>query len=221
MLATIDGRRWCFVFARGGLVGFEPATGKVDFHYPWRAKDLESVNAANPVVVGNQVFITETYGPGSSLLKVRPGGYDIVWTDADKGRNKAFQCHWNTPIYHDGYLYGDSSRHSPNAEIRCVEMATGKVMWREPGNGHTALMLVDGHLIGLTEVGELLLIKLNPKKYEEVSRLELFSLLKQAGEDRRSAATKEYPWWAAPIVSHGLLYVRGKSTLYCLELMAR
>ena len=64
VLATIDERRWCFVFARGGLVGFEPATGKVDFHYPWRAKILESVNASNPVVVGDRVFISETYGPG-------------------------------------------------------------------------------------------------------------------------------------------------------------
>ena len=53
-LATIDGRRWCFVFARGGLVGFEPASGKVDFEFPWRAKVLESVNASNPVVVGNR-----------------------------------------------------------------------------------------------------------------------------------------------------------------------
>ena len=65
VLATIAGRRWCFVFARGGLIGFEPASGKVDFHYPWRAKILESVNASNPVVVGDRVFISETYGPGS------------------------------------------------------------------------------------------------------------------------------------------------------------
>ena len=63
VLATIGGRRWCFVFARGGLVGFEPATGKVDFHFPWRAQILESVNASNPVVVGDQVFISETLRP--------------------------------------------------------------------------------------------------------------------------------------------------------------
>ena len=63
VLATIDGRRWCFVFARGGLLGFEPATGKVDFHFPWRAEDLESVNASNPVVVGDQVLISETLRP--------------------------------------------------------------------------------------------------------------------------------------------------------------
>src|SRR5262249_55987113 len=36
VLATIGKRRWCFVFARGGLLGLEPSTGKVDFHYRWR-----------------------------------------------------------------------------------------------------------------------------------------------------------------------------------------
>src|SRR5262249_2662115 len=70
VLATIGGRRWCFVLARGGLIGFEPATGKVDFHFPWRAEEVESVNASNPVVVGDQVLITEAYGPGAALLKV-------------------------------------------------------------------------------------------------------------------------------------------------------
>ena len=72
-LATINGRRWCFLFARGGLLGFEPASGNPDFHFPWKATILESVNASNPVVIGDQVFISEAYGPGSALLKVRPG----------------------------------------------------------------------------------------------------------------------------------------------------
>src|SRR5262249_978611 len=80
VLATIGGRRWCFVLARGGLVGLEPATGKVDFHFPWRARVVESVNASNPVVVGDRVFISETYGPGSALLKVKAGADpDVVW----------------------------------------------------------------------------------------------------------------------------------------------
>src|SRR6185312_12730250 len=45
VLATVGGRRWCFLFARGGLVGLDPATGKVDFHFPWRARVIASVNA--------------------------------------------------------------------------------------------------------------------------------------------------------------------------------
>ena len=78
--ATINGRRWCFAFARGGLVGFEPRSlERWTSTTPWRAKKFESVNASNPVVVGDLVFISETYGPGSSLLKVRPGGYEVVW----------------------------------------------------------------------------------------------------------------------------------------------
>src|SRR5207302_3004997 len=96
-LATIGGRRWCFLFARGGLVGLDPSTGKVDFRYPWRAPVLESVNASNPVVAGQRVFISECYGPGGALLEVHPGGYREVWTDANRGRDKRMQCHWMTP----------------------------------------------------------------------------------------------------------------------------
>jgi outer membrane protein assembly factor BamB len=207
VLATIGGRRWCFVLARGGLIGFAPATGKVDFHFPWRAPDLESVNASNPVVVGDQVFISETYGPGSALLKVRPGGYEVVWSDAHKRpREKSMQCHWSTPVYHDGYLYGCSGRHTQNAELRCVEFATGKVMWSKRGLTRTSLLMVDGHLICLAEDGELWLLKVNPHRYEEVSRGHTDTLL-------------QYPSWAAPILAHGLLYVRDEQRLVCFELI--
>jgi outer membrane protein assembly factor BamB len=212
VLATIGERRWCFLFARGGLVGLDPATGKVDFHYPWRARILESVNASNPVVVGNRVFISETYGPGSALLEVRPGGYKEVWTDAAKGRDKSMQCHWNTPIHVDGYLYGCSGRHTQNADLRCIELPTGKVMWRQPRLTRTSLLLADGHFICLGEDGVLRLLKVNPHRYEEISAVELRS----ADQDQ---PLLEYPCWAAPILSHGLLYVRGHDRLVCLEMI--
>lgn len=211
-LATIKGRAWGFVFARGGLLGFEPATGKLEFHYPWRARVLESVNAANPVVADDLVFISEAYGPGSALLKVKPGGYDVLWTDADKGRDKALQCHWNTPIYHDGHVYGSSARYSNHAELRCVELATGKVTWRERGLGLSSLLMVDGYFVCLTEEGLLLLLRVNPKRYEEVSRLEL---------TESGVPLLQYPCWAAPILSHGLMYVRGKDRLVCLEVIPK
>ena len=91
VFATIDDRRFGFVFARGGLVGFAPGSGNVDFQFPWRARVLESVNASNPVVVGDRVFISECYGPGSALLRVKSGGYDLVWDDAQQ-RPRAKRC---------------------------------------------------------------------------------------------------------------------------------
>ncbi len=210
-LATIDGRRWCFMFARGGLVGFEPMSGKVDFHYPWRSTLRDSVNAATPVVVAGEVFISETYGPGSSLLRVKPGGYDVVWRDPP-GRDKAMQMHWNTPVYHKGFLYGCSGRHSANAELRCVEWKTGKVMWSEPGLRRVSLLYVDGHFISLGEGGVLRLIRATEKSYQQVAA----TVLRDTPD---GPLLIKPPAWACPILSHGLLYVRGADRLVCMRLV--
>lgn len=218
-LATIQGRRWCFVFARGGLVGFEPATGKVDFHYPWRAPILESVNASTPVVVGKRVFISETYGRGSSLLEVGPGAFQLIWKDDPRSRDKAMQAHWNTPVYHEGYLYGCSGRHAGDAQLRCIDWQTGKVMWSAPGLSRSSLLYVDGHFVCLSEYGDLLLIKANPEKLEVVAEVTLQDPKGTMPRQFGSRNLLKYPCWAAPILSHGLLYVRGSDRLVCLELI--
>lgn len=216
-LATINGRRWCFVFARGGLIGFEPSKGKVDFHFPFRAEDLESVNAGNPVVVGDRVFISECYGPGSALLKVKPGGHEVLW-DETKIFKKSMQAHWMTPIHHEGYIYGSSGRHTQNAELRCVELATGKVMWRVPRLGRCSLLMVDGHFVCLSEIGPLLLIKVNPQKFEEAG----FMIAKGAnGEAGKEQPLLDYPCWAAPVLWNGLLFIRSEERLVCMELIRR
>lgn len=219
-LATIDNRRWCFVFSRGGLIGFNPEDGKVDWFFPWRANILESVNASNPVVVANRVLISETYGPGSALLEVQPTRFELVWSDEDRGRDKSLQTHWNTPIYHEGYLYGSSGRHTNNAELRCVDFETGEVQWSERGLGRSSLTYADGHLICQCEYGELILLEANPEKFDLVAKVELVG-----EEDERdipgltAPRLLDYPAWAAPVLSHGLLFVRGNSRLACLEVV--
>jgi len=212
VIAAIGERSWGFVFARGGLIGFDPTTGKQDFHFPWRAKDLFSANASNPVVVGDKVLISECYGPGSALLKVKPGGYDVIWQDpANIRQPRALQTHWNTPIHHNGYVYGSSGRHN-SADLRCIELATGKVRWSQQGLGRSSLLLVDGHFICLNEVCDLVLLKATPEKFDAVSVT--------APQDAQTGERYlNYPAWAAPILSHGLLYLRGRDRLICLELI--
>ena len=207
--ATIDGRRLCFCLCRGGLLAFEPATGKIVFHYPWRSTLLESVNASNPVVVGDRVFISECYSVGGSLLRIKPDGYEVVWKDGRK-RDQAMATHWMTPIHVDGYLYGSSGRHTADAELRCIELATGNVQWSEPRLTRCSLLYVDGHFICLGEDGMLRLIKVSSEKYEEVARVVLMD---------RGQPLLEFPAWAAPVLAGGLLYVRGKDRLVCLELI--
>jgi hypothetical protein len=131
------------------------------------------------------------------------------------------ELHWNTAIELDGYLYGSSGRHTENAELRCVEWSSGKVMWSEPGLTRASLLYVDGHFACLSEDGALRLIKVNSEKYEPVAEV----VLRGAGAAQQDAfdfgppRLLRYPAWAAPILAHGLLYVRGLDRLVCLELI--
>ena len=199
-------------FARGGLVGFEPRSGKVDFHYPWRSRLRDSVNAATPVVVGDEVFISETYGPGSSLLRVKPGGYEVVWSDPP-GRNKAMQTHWNTPIYHEGLslrLQRAALRRTPSCGASSGRRARSCGASR--GCTRASLLYVDGHFVCLSEDGVLRLIKATPEAYVEVAEAVV-------REEPDGPPLLSPPAWAAPILSHGLLYVRGDDRLVCLRLI--
>ena len=76
------------------------------------------------------------------------------------------------------------------------------------------LLSVRADLECLAEDGIMRLLKVNPQKYEEISTVELKN-------PTTRQALLEYPCWAAPIVSHGLLYVRGEERLVCLELIPK
>ena len=211
VIAEISGAPRCFVFARGGLTVLDPATGKADFHFPWRATKLESVNASSPVVVGDEVFISESYGPASALLKVKAAGFDVVWQDDLRNRDKSMELHWNTAVYHEGHLYGSSGQHGGSAELRCIEWRTGNVKWREPRLTRSSLLQADGHFVCLSEDGALRLLRATPDRFEQVAEFT------PTGADGEPLLT--YPAWAAPVLSHGLLYVRGSDRLVCLELI--
>jgi outer membrane protein assembly factor BamB len=212
LMATIDGRPWCFQFARGGLIGFQPGTGQVEFRYPWKAKKLESVNAAMPVVAGNEVFISEAYGPGSSLLAVQPGGVAVVWADKLRKREKSLKAHWCTPILHEGYLYGCHGYQGTN-ELRCVEWKTGQVKWTQTDFHHASILFVSGKLLVINEEGILRVVQPNPEEYQLVTQFEL--------HDDNGHPLLRKPCWVAPVLSHGLLYLRGKDRLVCLELVVK
>jgi len=208
MLAEFHGKKTVLYFARGGLIAFDPETGKERFKYPWRAKILESVNAANPVIAGNTILLTECYGVGAIALEVKEDfTLKVLWSDKDADRGEqALMSHWSTPVLDGKYVYGCSGRHTPEGDIRCVELATGKVMWKEPLKSRITFTKIDGHILAYTEEGSLYLFKPNPEKFEKVTQW-------------KQIPDSEYPCWAPPVISRGLLYIRGKDKLACYELI--
>lgn len=213
VVARVGEREVVFMFARGGLLAIDPAKGETLAHFPWRARKLESVNASSPVVVGDEVFISETYELGSALVRFTGSAFEEVWSDRNRRRDRAMALHWNTPIEHAGYLYGSSGYHAPEAELRCVEWKTGRVRWSQPDMGRSSLLLVDGVLVCLSEDGTLRLVRATSSRYEELAKWEL------AAAD--GTPLLKYPAWAAPALANGLLYVQGADRLVCLQLLER
>jgi len=121
------------------------------------------------------------------------------------------QTHWNTAVYNEGFLYGSSGRYGNNAELRCVEWKTGKVRWSQPGLSRASLLYVDGHFVCLGEDGLLRLVEATEERYNQVA----ISLIRETPE---SEPLVKPPAWACPILSHGLLYLRGQDRVVCLRL---
>lgn len=202
VVAAVGGRRRGFVYARNGLLGFDPVKGTVDFHHPWRAKSLQSVNACTPVVAGDLVFVSESYSVGACVLRVKEKDVELVWSDGRK-RERAFSAWWNTPVHVDGLLYGTSGQ-GGETDLRCVELKTGKLRWSEGGLGPTALTGVDGHFLALSDDGTLRLLKIDGDAYRELGKL---------------ATGVKAPARAAPVIAGGRLYLRGRDKLIAYELI--
>ena len=233
-IAEIHGQRHLLCLVRQGLVSLDPQTGQQNFAYWFRPKVNESVNAARPVVVDDQIFLSAAYRLGSALLKVNPDGksYTEVWKDS---RNML--AHWSTPIHVDGFVYGFSGRHENEGELRCVRLSDGKLMWKSPGYsgslndfgrdrstgkivnaktgkpvpfpyfGRGSLIRVGDRFIVLGERGTLAVVHVNSQEFKE--------------DCRHSFDEIHYPAWAAPVLSNGFMYLRSEDWLLSVDLRAK
>ncbi len=207
VVATIQDKPTGLAFCRSGLLAFDPKSGAEAWSFPWRARKFESANASSPVVSGDRVLITESYGPGGVLLDLSGEQPIPIWQD-ENIRKQRLSCHWCTPVIVDGFAYACHGEKINDAELRCVELATGAVKWKETQFGRCTLTYVDGHLVGLNDYGLMFVIRADPERVQLVAQYE--------PSDRNQAFAG--PCYAAPIISRSLLFVRDARRLYCFEL---
>ncbi len=168
IVAEIAGQHTAVFFTRTGLVALDPANGAVRYQYRWRARMAASVNAATPIVFKDQIFLSASYGTGAVLLQVANHAVTPVWSGDESMSN-----HYSTSILKDGYLYGFDGRQEFGQTLRCVEFATGKVMWNVDGFGAGSLLIADNALVIMRESGELALASASPKAFAFRSRAQL------------------------------------------------
>ena len=195
--ADIDGVRHVLFFTRQGIVSLDPANGNVRFSKRWRSRADASANAATPVVVDDLAFFTACYETGAIVMRVKKDGIEELWSN-----DRSLSCHFSTPVYRSGCLYGFDGRQERGAEMRCVELKTGKVHWSKEGFGCGSMIVVEDKLIVLSEGGELVLVECNRDKYHEKAR----------------AAVLTGPCRAPMALANGRLYARDNKKLVCWNL---
>jgi outer membrane protein assembly factor BamB len=195
---TIDGTRQIVFVTRLNVVSVDPKTGEERFRFPFGMRG-PTVNAAMPIVLGKLLFVTANYGVGAKLAAISAGSADVRWE-----KDEVLSSQYTTPIEHRGFLYGIHGRQDVGvAELRCVEMATGKVCWTEPNFGSANLIGVGDQLLIQKISGELILAKCDPAKFEKLAEAKLFP----------NGSVVQ----ALPALANGVYFVRDEQTLKALR----
>ena len=195
-LATVGGRRQMLVITAKRVVGLTVEDGRLLWEYPWATQ--QGINAAQPIAVAaNRVYLSSAYGHGAAVLELTPlgGGFQtrVVWSN-NRMNNK-----FNSAVLYEGYLYG-----LDDGILACVDVASGERKWKGGRYGYGQLLLASGHLVVLTEEGEIVLVRATPEKLQEVAR---FSAL-------------EGKTWNIPAISDGLLLVRNEVEMAAFRIAA-
>lgn len=192
---ALDGKPALALFGLRHVIVVDPRNGRELWRHPWKTR--YDVNAADPVVLGDTMILTSGYGTGACGIRFNTSGAKELW------KNQALRSHMQAPIGIRGHVYGiDGDGGDAKARLKCIEAATGKVVWESPEAETGVITAADGKLIWVTGRGELIIVKADPSGYQEVVR----------------AQVARGKIWSTPVLLDGRLYVRNwKGELLCLD----
>ena len=204
------GVRQLIVWHPESINGLEPETGKIY----WTVKQ-ETVNGTSimaPRVLDNQMFVGAWQKKGQMLrLDSSKPAAATVWKG---GRDSSVYPVNNTPFLEDGHIYGVGSE----GELRCVKLADGERVWetykpvagKEAGSGTAHLIKHEDRFFIVAETGDLIIAKLSPKGYDELSRWTMLAPTSKAFGRNVS--------WSHPAFANRCVYARNDRELICVSL---
>ncbi len=180
------------------LVGVDVQTGDKLWQTRWLTKF--GANAADPIISGEEVFVSSGYNRGSMLLKLTAAEPEEVW------RSKEFQNQMASSVLIDGHIYGVDGGIENERSLKCVNWKDGSVIWETTDVSPGSLTAANGKLIIMSEDGQLVIARATPKAYQETAR----------------AKVLKGKCWTSPVLSGGKLFCRdADGDLVCLDLRSK
>lgn len=201
------------------VVGLDPASGKVYWTVPFPPEKMP-IGISTPIVDAGRLFVTSFYD-GSMLLKLGDSTEptaEKVWRRKgfDEKRTDALHSIISTPLWLGGYIYGCDSY----GELRCLDAQTGDRVWEDltatpPARWSTIHFVVNGERVWMfNERGELIIAKLSPAGYEEISRAKLIAPTSEQLRQRGGVC------WSHPAFADRSVFARNDEELVCGSLSA-
>jgi outer membrane protein assembly factor BamB len=197
MEVTLAGRRQILAVSANRMMGIAIEDGSLLWEFPWATSG--GGNISQPLVVDErQVFISGGYGHGSALVKITGSGEALraeeVW------QNTNLKCRFNPPVLYEGHVYG-----LDEGILAAIDVWTGERNWKGGRYGYGQILLAAGHLIVLTESGDLVLVEATPEAHRELARFKAM--------DGKT--------WNNPAIAGGKLLVRNQTEMACYDLSTR
>lgn len=194
--ATIDGVKQYIVFTMESVSGVG-TDGKVLWHV---ARKGDVAICTTPLYKDGIVLVGSSYNTGrATAFKVTGTGGKFT---AEMAYETDVANHHGGLVIVGDYVYGTGDHKKgvdrAHADLKCMELKTGKIVWSNPSIGKGSITFADGNLILHSEdakEGLVALVEATPDGYKEKGR---FS---QPGGTPKNT-------WAYPVVANGRLYVR-------------
>ncbi len=196
MQVTLLGVPQLLIVSASRLVGLSLDRHEVLWEFPWSTG--HDASAAQPIVINDQrVFYSSGYGAGAVVIELTKTGDRFaarqVW------RSIRMKNRQSSSVLHEGFIYG-----LDEGILACLDAATGDLKWKGGRYGHGQLLLAGGHLVVITEDGELVLVAPSPEKLQELARVPAIE-----GET-----------WNVPAFADGILLVRNTEEMAAFDLRA-
>jgi outer membrane protein assembly factor BamB len=221
VIYTIGGKRQLIIWHPEAVNGLDPETGKPLWSKSFPVK--AGLAIPMPRVADDKLFVTSFYnGPLMLQFKKDKTEPDVLWKGKSNSeqpkRTDGLHSIMPTPIFKDGYIYGICSY----GELRCLKADTGERVWESlkltgstkqgKDRWNNAFIVAQGdRYFFFTEQGDLVIGKLSPKGYEEISRANILKADNGMAMGRKVV-------WSHPAFANKCVFARNDEEIVCVPL---
>lgn len=217
MIYSFGGKRQLILWHPEAVNALDPETGRLFWTHLHTPPVRFGMTIPTPRQSGDLLFLTSFYN-GSLLLRVDSETPSVVWQSQKVSEKETDGLHsvMATPLIEKGHIYSPCSY----GQFRCLTLEKGERLWetfaptsgKSERWGHTFVVKQGDRSFLFSETGDLIIAKLSPEKYVEVSRTRL---IEPDNHDARRPVV-----WSHPAFANRCVYARNDKELVCASLAA-